>query len=347
MFLARENHQPKHHITPRKNHKLTTFYQHEKHTNRKNLLQKALKIPFSASKTFLQNVPKPPHLFRVQWSRKAGAKVVLLAPAPKTKITFMRPSPNTVLKPLISLRKSLLLLSFISLAVQAKAQTVAEQYLFAAANQSRAAQGLPALRYDRVLAAASLHHAREMAAHAAISHQFNGEPDLAERGANAGAHFSLITENVASASTPIIIHDMWMHSPGHRANLLDPKVDSIGIAVVVRGTELWAVEDFARSVETLTLNQQERSVASVLSQTGLHVAQTTQDARQTCAMSTGYAGSRKPWFVMRYTAASLDQIPSELQNRINTGKYHEAIVGACAPAAMPFTAYNIAVLLYP
>lgn len=259
----------------------------------------------------------------------------------------MRPSPNTGSKALISLTKSILLLALVPVAAQAHAQTVAEQYLLAAANQSRAEQGLPPVHYDPILASASLQHAREMATHAAISHQFNGEPDLAERGANAGAHFSLITENVAEAPTAVVIHDMWMHSSGHRANLLDPKVDSIGIAVVVHGTELWAVEDFARTVQTLSLNQQERTVAGVLSQTGLHVAQTTQDARQTCAMSTGFAGSRKPWFVMRYTAASLDQIPGELQSRINTGKYHEAIVGACATASMPFTAYNIAVLLYP
>ena len=109
-----------------------------------------------------------------------------------------------------------------------------------------------------------------------------------------------------------------MHSPGHRANLLDPNVDSIGIAIVVRETELCAVEDFASTVQTLTLNQQERTVASVLSQTGLHVAETTQDARQTCAMSTGYAGTRQPWFVMRYTAASLDRIPSQLKSRLTS-----------------------------
>src|ERR1700756_1139722 len=122
----------------------------------------------------------------------------------------MRPSPDTRTKPLISLAKFLIVLAFITIASQARSQTVAEQYLFAAANQSRAEQGLPALRYDRILASASMQHARVMAAHAAISHQFNGEPDLAERGSNAGVHFSLITENVASASTPVIIHDMWM-----------------------------------------------------------------------------------------------------------------------------------------
>ena len=65
-------------------------------------------------------------------------------------------------------------------------------------------------------------------------------------------------------------------------------------------------------------------------------------------MSTGYAGSRRPWFIMRYTAASLNEIPSQLKSRLSTGKYHQAIVGACSPPnKTAFTAYNIAVLLYP
>jgi hypothetical protein len=226
--------------------------------------------------------------------------------------------------------------------------TVAEQYLFAAANEARASQGLPPLRFDSVLAEASLVHAREMASHDAISHQFTGEPELSARAANAGAHFSLIAENVGEAPTSPIIHDLWMHSPGHRANLLDPNVDSIGIAVVTRNHQLYAVEDFASTVRTLTLNQQEHTVASVLAKTGLQIGETTEAARQTCTMSTGYAGTRQPWFIMRYTASSLNAIPGELKNRLSTGKYHQAVVGACPSThETPFTAYNIAVLLYP
>jgi hypothetical protein len=66
-------------------------------------------------------------------------------------------------------------------------------------------------------------------------------------------------------------------------------------------------------------------------------------------MATGYAaGPRKPWFVMRYTASTLTDLPTTLKSRIGSGKYHQAAVGACLPAeATPFTAYNIAVLLYP
>ncbi len=226
--------------------------------------------------------------------------------------------------------------------------TVAEQYLLAAANQERANQGLPPVHLDRVLTEASAFHAREMAAHEDISHQFNDEPELAQRGANAGAHFSLITENVGEAPTSVLLHDLWMHSPGHRANLLDPNVDSIGIAIVTRNDQLYAVEDFANTVETLSLAQQEHTVANAIAQSGLQVAKTNEEARQTCTMSTGFAGLRQPWYILRYTSASLNEIPRQLKTRLTSGKYHQAVIGACSvDRKTPFTAYTIAVLLYP
>jgi hypothetical protein len=65
-------------------------------------------------------------------------------------------------------------------------------------------------------------------------------------------------------------------------------------------------------------------------------------------MESGYSGSREPWFVMRYTAGDLTQLPDQLKAKMNNGKYHEAVVGACnAHNTDAFTAYNIAVLLYP
>jgi hypothetical protein len=51
---------------------------------------------------------------------------------------------------------------------------------------------------------------------------------------------------------------------------------------------------------------------------------------------------------MRYTADHLTELPSELQSRLSSGKYHQAVVGACTSTdSGPFTAYNVAVLLYP
>src|SRR6266567_2118964 len=128
-------------------------------------------------------------------------------------------------------------------AAHAQSTTIAEQYLLAAANQERAARGLQQLHRDSQLARAAAEHAHVMAAHQSISHQFAGEAELTDRGARAGVPFSAISENVAEAPSAVQIHDMWMHSDHHRANLLDPAVDAVGISVIVRDGELYAVED--------------------------------------------------------------------------------------------------------
>src|SRR4051812_38071161 len=85
--------------------------------------------------------------------------------------------------------------------------TLAEQYLLSAANQEREARGLPPLHRNISLARAAAEHARTMAAHQSISHQFAGEQELTERGAHAGAQFSAIAENVGEAPSVVKIHD--------------------------------------------------------------------------------------------------------------------------------------------
>jgi hypothetical protein len=238
---------------------------------------------------------------------------------------------------------------------QASAQpgtTVAEQYLLSAANQERAARGLSQLRRDPQLAYAAAGHARLMAEHSGISHQFSHEAPLTDRGASAGVPFSVISENVAEAPNAVQIHDMWMHSEHHRDNLLDPSIDSAGISVVERNGELYAVEDFAKTVRAVSLEEQESAIASLVVQPGA-VALTSDPhaisaARETCAMTTGFAGTRTPWFVMRFTSDSLSHVPSELTSRVASGRYREAAVGACsASGKSAFTSYNFAVLLYP
>jgi hypothetical protein len=116
-----------------------------------------------------------------------------------------------------------------------------------------------------------------------------------------------------------------------------------------RDGQLYAVEDFGRSVATLSLAQQENAVASLLASTApLTFLPSTEDARRTCGMETGYAGPRRPYFVMRYTAGDLTRLPDTLKTELATGKYHEAAVGACSPhGGQTFSMFNIAVLLYP
>jgi uncharacterized protein YkwD len=227
--------------------------------------------------------------------------------------------------------------------------TVAEQYLFSAANAERAQRGLQPLKWDETLHRAARLHAGEMAARESISHQYPGELDLPERGRAAGAKFTVIAEKVAEAWSAPEIHDAWMQSPDHRANLLDPRVNSVGISVLRRGGQLYAVEDFDRTVASMTFAEQESAIAELLkTEARLYMLPNVDDARRTCAMDSGYAGARKPWFVQRFTTASLDRLPETLRAKLATGKYHSAAVGACeVPNSGSFTAYGIAVLLFP
>lgn len=228
-----------------------------------------------------------------------------------------------------------------------------EQSLLVAANRERASRGIPQLRFDPVLAEAARFHAQQMASRADISHQFPGEPDLSRRGAAVGVRFSLISENVAEAPSPSMIHELWMHSKGHRENLLDPAVNVIGISVVARNGQFYAVEDFASTVDAVSFDQQEEAVTQVLARQGLYVGpngstSTLAQARLACAMESGFPGRHKPWYIMRYSANRLGEIPAQLESRIRSGKYSQAVVGACQDnSSGPFAGYNIAVLLYP
>jgi uncharacterized protein YkwD len=148
----------------------------------------------------------------------------------------------------------LFLVGLVALAIceTGRAQSAAarvEKQLFTAVNQARREQGLPALRWDESLAAAARRHAEVMASHGSAQHGFEGEPSLAVRVRQAGAHVSWLSENVTQGPTGEFIHSQFMSSPNHRANILDRDMDSVGIGAVERGGQLFAVEDFAQARE--------------------------------------------------------------------------------------------------
>ena len=122
-----------------------------------------------------------------------------------------------------------------------------ERDLFASVTQARRAQGLSPLRWDETLATAARRHAQVMAEHGSAQHGFEGEPSLSVRVKQAGAHFTWLSENVIQGTSPEFIHSQFMKSPPHRANILDGDMDSIGVGVVERGGQLFAVEDFSQA----------------------------------------------------------------------------------------------------
>jgi uncharacterized protein YkwD len=141
-----------------------------------------------------------------------------------------------------------------------------EQELFRMINRDRAQDGVPELQWNEWLAQAARKHAAEMARRRQLSHQFSGEPGLRDRIAATSIRFSATAENIAFGPTAAEINDDWMHSPGHRANILEPKYNAIGVAVVRSGNELYAVTDFAHSVPALSASELEDAVATAINQ---------------------------------------------------------------------------------
>jgi len=222
-----------------------------------------------------------------------------------------------------------------------------EQILFQSANRERAGHGLSPLKWNALLAEAAQRHAVLLAQRNALSHQFPGESDLASRAAHEGARFSTVAENVALGPSAERLHEQWMKSPPHRANLLDPQMNSVGIAIARRGQTLFAVEDFADTVGDLSLQEQEELVQKQLQSRGLRILDYRSDARRSCVLDNGYAGDHRPSFVLHYATPTLDNLPEMLVKRIGSGRYHGAAVGACpSDAKFGFSSYRVAVLLY-
>jgi hypothetical protein len=221
-----------------------------------------------------------------------------------------------------------------------------EGILFNAANRDRAAAGLPPFVWDANLADAARAHAGLLVQHNTLSHQFPGEPALQDRGRQAGARFSMIAENVAEGPNAAGLHVQWMNSPPHRANLLDRELNSVGIAVTLRGNVYFAVEDFSVGVAQMSLSQQEAEVRAELSGYGLQVVRDSSDARKTCAMDRGWAGAR-PGVVLRYEMGDLSQLPEEVEQKARSGKFHSVAVGACEPSgAETFARFRVALVFY-
>ncbi|MCU1557352.1 MAG: hypothetical protein JWN09_1347 [Microbacteriaceae bacterium] len=106
-------------------------------------------------------------------------------------------------------------------------------------NQARAAAGLPGLAHNPAMDAVAERWAQQMGAANTMSHNPSYASQIPTGWTRAG-------ENVAMGQpTPAAMHDAWMNSAGHRANILGDFTD-IGIAFVIVNGVTWGVEDFGK-----------------------------------------------------------------------------------------------------
>jgi uncharacterized protein YkwD len=266
--------------------------------------------------------------------------------------------------------RSVFLLNFLSLAAasimllsataQAARMSAQQRQLLNLVNAERVRAGLSQLQWDDHLAQAARLHTQRMADRRALSHQFSGEPALPDRAGSAGAHFNSVAENVAYAGTVDQLHDNLMHSPHHRANILDPKSNAIGIAFAERDGELYVTEDFAHLLADASDNQfQSRLIAAfnrLRTSKGLAPLPVHSDAKLQQAACKAKLEPRK---ILRqlpgatnltmFTASRPGDLPSNMQQAAVDGKLRRMSIGVCFKPDQKggFSTYWVAAAFYP
>jgi Cysteine-rich secretory protein family len=223
------------------------------------------------------------------------------------------------------------------------------QILLEDANRDRTAQGKPALTLNPALSAAAQQHAEMMAQQNILSHDLPGEAGLAQRAASAGAHFSSIAENIAVSDALHRIHESWMQSAPHNANLMNAEFTIVGIGIAKRGGKIFAVEDFATPVASASFSDVEQRINDMLSIRNIQTQSDSKVARQVCATPQGSEEMPQPnpKMVLRFASPDLTKLGPILDEKIGQQKFSSAAVGACPDTSTQgFTRYRVAILFY-
>ena len=247
-----------------------------------------------------------------------------------------------------------------ALAKAASGPSSPEEQLLNLLNQERERAGLQTLRWNQDLAEAARAHSDLLAKHKELSHQFRGERELQQRAGSAGAHFSAVAENVAYASTVAEVHDGLMHSPPHRANILNSEYNAVGIAIVERDGELYATEDFARVMPSMSEDRFRQTLVAAFqkarSAQKMAPMVVRNDVRLRDAACSRNLNAKQ---VLRglpgatdlaiFTASDASQLPPNMRSAAGDGTLHRMNIGVCfqQDSATGFSKYWVVAAFYP
>lgn len=99
-------------------------------------------------------------------------------------------------------------------------------------NQSRRANGEAPLRFNRKLGQAAMVHACDMGVNGFFDHRGSDGSRPQSRVQTAGYNNCIVAENIAwgyPRSEQIV--NGWLNSPGHRRNMLHPRIEEFGIGI--------------------------------------------------------------------------------------------------------------------
>jgi len=123
-----------------------------------------------------------------------------------------------------------------------------EDQLLALINQERAKDGIAPLQLNEALSRAARKHTILMARNDSVVHQLPDEEPLMLRVSEENVRCDRDAENIAMGGNVAETHSLVMNSPPHRANVLNPQFNSVGIGIVQDGELTYVTEDFAHAL---------------------------------------------------------------------------------------------------
>jgi len=110
-----------------------------------------------------------------------------------------------------------------------------EQQMLDLINQEREENGLDPYRFNSLLNSVASDHSQEMIEKDYFNHNSYDGSSFSTRIGNSGYASYTYAENIAFRVPPSVVsaHEGLMNSPGHRANILNPNYNEIGIGIWV------------------------------------------------------------------------------------------------------------------
>ncbi|HET7891092.1 MAG TPA: CAP domain-containing protein [Candidatus Sulfotelmatobacter sp.] len=219
-----------------------------------------------------------------------------------------------------------------------------EEQLLALANQSRRQAGAPPLMIDAGLSRAARIHAQAMLEARRLSHQFDGEPPLPQRlAATTNLQLEQEGENLALDYDAQHGHEHLMLSPPHRANLLNPAYNVVGLGVVRNGDRLYIVQDFGSALPKYSSAEVKDRVAAAVNQmrrtagrAGLQRRDWLGADNAACSMAQADKLGTSPvrrlaesYNVLTFTSLRPESLPAEARRVVAGRNLRNYSVGAC------------------
>jgi len=219
-----------------------------------------------------------------------------------------------------------------------------EEQLLELANQARRQAGAQPLTLDPGLTQAARIHAQAMLHARELSHQFDGEPSLPQRLADmTDLQLDQEGENVALDYDVEHGHEHLMLSPPHRANLLNPTYNVVGLGVVRNGDRLYIVQDFGHALPSYTVTELKDRIAVAVNQTRRQANQPELQRRDlliadsvACSMAEADKVATAParklaerFTVLTYTSLHPETLPNGAAHAIASRTLRSFSIGAC------------------